>query len=399
MNFLKNIGPGTLVTAAFIGPGTVTVCTLAGNQHGFTLLWALGFAIIATIILQEMSARLGIVSGSGLGESIRAQIRNPFFKIPFFALIISAIFLGNAAYEAGNLAGAAIGIELITSVENSKIYVILVGIIVFLLLFFGSYKTLERFFIAIVLLMSIAFILTAIITKPSLTALFSGLLIPRLSTESAMTVIALTGTTIVPYNLFLHSSLVGKKWTSTIELPLAVKDLRTAILLGGLISISIVVSGAATSAIEILSSKDLAGSLEPIFGSRAKLFFGFGMFAAGITSTITAPLAAAFALQGLMGWDDNMKSTKFRSVWIFILLTGIFSAFFGFKPIDIIRFAQFANGLLLPVIAGFLLYIVNRQEIMKTYKNTIPQNTAGLIVLFVCCILGAKSLFTVIQSL
>ena len=104
-NWFKNIGPGPLVAAAFIGPGTVTVCTIAGVTHGFTLLWAMLLSIIATIVLQEMSARLGVISQKGLSEVIRTEISNPFFKILAVVLILSAIVIGNAAYEAGNISG------------------------------------------------------------------------------------------------------------------------------------------------------------------------------------------------------------------------------------------------------------------------------------------------------
>ena len=112
--FLNNIGPGALVTAAFIGPGTVTACTLAGANFGYVLLWALVFATITTIILQEMAARLGVITGMGLGENLRLTFGASIWKWPIFMVIIIALYLGNAAYEGGNLSGAALGIQAIT---------------------------------------------------------------------------------------------------------------------------------------------------------------------------------------------------------------------------------------------------------------------------------------------
>ena len=108
---IKNNGPGALIAAAFIGPGTVTACTLAGANYGYTLLWALLFATVATIILQEMSARLGLVTQQGLGETLRIMLSQSIWKWPLFGLVIVALYLGNAAYEAGNLSGAALGIN------------------------------------------------------------------------------------------------------------------------------------------------------------------------------------------------------------------------------------------------------------------------------------------------
>ena len=106
----KYFGPSTLVTAAFIGPGTLTVCTLSGASFGYTLLWVLLFATIATIILQEMTARLGLITQKGLGEAIRSQIENSLARSVAVLLIFTAIIVGNAAYEAGNISGAVLGI-------------------------------------------------------------------------------------------------------------------------------------------------------------------------------------------------------------------------------------------------------------------------------------------------
>lgn len=114
----KEVGPGVLVAAAFIGPGTVTACTLAGANFGYALLWALLFATIATIILQEMSARLGTITQQGLGEILINELQSSFFKWPLIGLLLIALYGGNAAYEAGNLAGGALGIEAIFG-ENS----------------------------------------------------------------------------------------------------------------------------------------------------------------------------------------------------------------------------------------------------------------------------------------
>jgi len=145
--WFKNIGPGTLVTAAFIGPGTVTLCTLAGVNFGFNLLWAMLLSIIATIVLQEMSARLGIISQKGLSEVIREEIKTPFLKQCIIILILSAIVIGNASYEAGNISGGILGLETIfgkLTLEIGKISVnvmsLLIGVIAFVLLYIGNYN-------------------------------------------------------------------------------------------------------------------------------------------------------------------------------------------------------------------------------------------------------------------
>ena len=180
-DIFNNIGPGPLVAAAFIGPGTVTVCTIAGVNFGFALLWAMGLSIIATVVLQEMAARLGIITQKGLSEIIRTEIYNPVLKSLTVILIISAIVIGNAAYEAGNISGGVLGLETLVGKHNLELFgfsintlCILTGLIAFSLLYVGNYKTIERALMALVLLMSLAFLITAILTKPNIANILKG---------------------------------------------------------------------------------------------------------------------------------------------------------------------------------------------------------------------------------
>lgn len=402
-NFLRNIGPGPLVAAAFIGPGTVTVCTLAGVNFGYTLLWAMVLSIVATIVLQEMAARLGIISQKGLSEVVREEIKNPVARNLAIVLVLSAIVVGNAAYEAGNISGGALGIqELIGNpqfaIGNLKIAIvpIMIGLIAFILLFIGNYKVLERSLIALVVLMSLAFLATAFITKPNLSEVLKGVFIPELTDKSVLTVIGLIGTTVVPYNLFLHASLAKTKWQHKEGLIYAKKDTIIAVILGGLVSMCIIISASAIPAQNITSASDLAKGLEPLFGVNAKYFLSLGLFAAGITSAITAPLAAAYVASGCFGWAPNLKSLRFRFVWMFILVLGIVFSSLGYKSIEIIKFAQIANGLLLPIIAGFLLWVVNKSSVLGSYKNSKLQNVLGVVILLITIFLGVKGVLSVL---
>ena len=158
-DWFKNIGPGHLVAAAFIGPGTVTVCTLAGVNFGYSLLWAMVLSIIATIVLQEMSARLGIISQKGLSEIIRTEIKNHILKGFTIVLILSAIVIGNAAYEAGNISGGVLGLQTIVGNPSLEIggfsintLSLIIGVIAFVLLYLGNYKVLEKVLVSLVIL-------------------------------------------------------------------------------------------------------------------------------------------------------------------------------------------------------------------------------------------------------
>ncbi|MDT0555014.1 Nramp family divalent metal transporter [Patiriisocius hiemis] len=401
-NIFKNIGPGTLVAAAFIGPGTVTVCTIAGVTYGFTLLWAMLVSIIATIVLQEMAMRLGLVGGKGLAETITTQIKSTSLRWLAMGLIIGAVLIGNAAYEAGNISGGVLGLETLIETTtysiiglNINYLSIIIGIIAFVLLYIGNYKIIERFLVGLVVIMSLSFLLTAIITKPNLAEIFKGLLMPKIPEKGILTIIALIGTTVVPYNLFLHASLVKEKWNGVADLKAARRDLFFSIILGGIVSIAIIITATNGEGGVVTNASDLAIGLKPLYGSFATYFLSIGLFAAGITSAITAPLAAAYVARGCFGWDTNLKSNKFRSVWGLILVLGVIFSSIGFKPITIITFAQVANGILLPVVAGFLIWIVNKKEVLGSHVNTKLQNIVGVCVVSIALLLGLRSLYLV----
>ena len=402
--FLNNIGPGPLVAAAFIGPGTVTVCTLAGVNFGIALLWVMVVSILATIVLQEMAARAGIVSQKGLSEIIRSELKNPIIRGFAIVLILSAIVIGNAAYEAGNISGGALGMQTllgnpIFEIGNLKLNImsLIIGLIAFILLYIGNYKILEKALVFLVILMSLAFLTTAIITKPNLIEIIKNIVVPKFPDGSILTIIGLIGTTVVPYNLFLHASLAKTKWKDKSDLGFARKDTVIAVVLGGIVSMCIIISASAIPSQNISDAADLAKGLEPLFGVNAKYFLSIGLFAAGITSAITAPLAAAFVASGCLGWDSNFKSKRFRAVWMFILGIGVVFYTVGFKSIEIIKFAQVANGLLLPIIAGFLLWIMNKSSVLGSYKNSKFQNIVGLVILVTTIFLGVKGILSVFK--
>ena len=391
----KNIGPGAIVTAAFIGPGTVTACTLAGANFGYTLLWALVFATVTTIVLQEMSVRLGVITGKGLGENLRLNFDATILKWPIFIVIVTALFLGNAAYEGGNLSGAALGIQAIAGNSPGvfRVAICSLFIIVAICLWFGSYQRLENMLIGLIVFMAAAFIISFFLVQPDIPSLLSGLTRPAVPEGSLLTVIALIGTTVVPYNLFLHAAAAKNRWSGPEDLPNARADTVMSIGLGGLIMIAITSTAAASifgTGLAISSAGDMATQFEPLFGTFAKFILGMGFFAAGITSTITAPLATAYAICEIFEFESKLTSRRFRTIAFSVLVAGTILALTGIKPITIIFFAQIANGLLLPFIAIFLLVAMNRQSVLGRFSNGIFANSLGAIVILITAGLGLR---------
>ena len=396
MNWIKDVGPGVLIAAAFIGPGTVTLCTIAGASYGYSLLWALLLSIIATIVLQEMALRIGLITNKGLAEVIRVSIKNKFINRLLILLILCSILIGNAAYEAGNITGASLGIIAIIGRETLNYIPLLIGFIAFIILYIGDYKVLERSLIFLVITMSVSFMITAIMTKPDLFSLLDGLFMPKINSESLLVVLGLIGTTVVPYNLFLHSSLVKEKWNDISKLKTARIESFISIIIGGIVSMAIIITAASVSNDNVKSVMDLAKGLEPLYGKFAIYFLGIGLFASGITSSITAPLAAAYVAKSCFGWSGSLKSFNFRIVWFFVLLIGVIVSLLKLNPIEVIKFAQFSNSLLLPIIAILLFWLINNKTIFKNSYSYKLQNILVIVIILITIILGAKGVISLI---
>lgn len=404
MSRLSKAGPGALVTAAFIGPGTVTACTLAGANHGYALLWALAFATLATIALQEMSARLGLVTRAGLGANLAALFGDTAWRWPLAILVGIALYLGNAAYEAGNLAGAALGIAAIAGAGGGEGGLFIAAIfalaaIAGTLLTLGSYRIIERALITLVLIMALAFAASFIMVRPDFAAIIAGLSTPRIPDGALLTTIALIGTTIVPYNLFLHASAASAKWDGQADLAAMRLDTGLSIGLGGIIAILVASSAAATlfaRGLAVENAADMARAFEPLFGPLARILMGAGLFAAGLTSAVTAPLATAYAMTEILRLEGRRREIAFRFIALSVIAVGAGLALTGIRPIDIIFAAQFANGLLLPIIAAFLLYAMNSRALLGKHANGWIANGAGLASVAIAIFLGGRVIWRLI---
>ena len=401
---IKNIGPGLIITSAFIGPGTVTLCSLSGIEFGYSLIWCVIFSIIATCYLQELSSRLGIISRKGLSDVLKEN-KNQLIKKSSYLLIVLSLFIGNTAYESGNISGTVMGLETFLGsglINNSpisiNIYPILIGIILVGIILVGSYNVFEKLLVGLVFIMSITFIITAILSKPSLSDLISGLK-PSVNKTNYLYVIGLIGTTVVPYNLFLHSYIAKKKWKTIEDYKLSIPDTIISILIGGIISISIIITAASNNHLmngsNIKNAIDLGGQLTPYLGDFSKYFISIGLFSAGITSSITAPIATSYALSGIFNYKAEWKNKNFKIVAIIIILFGIIFSSINYSPIIIIKLAQFINGLFLPLISIFLLWAINQKKIMGNYINSIGYNLLGVVIIMVSILIGLKSLITI----
>lgn len=387
---IVNILFWSVVSAAFIGPGTITTAAKSGAMFGAELLWALLFSTFACLLLQEAAARLTIVSGKNLGQAIVHQFEKSKSKIGVLVLVLGAIVLGTAAYEMGNLLGAVAGFRLIFDIPP-YVLVPLIGTVSAIILNIPSLKIISTIMGFVVVLMGIGFLITAILVKPSLPEIFRGAFVPRIpsSSQAGLLILGLIGTTIVPYNLFLGSGISNKNQS--------VKEMRfglaIAILLGGLFSMAVLVVG--TSVLAEFSFEELAATLQQKIGPAGKHLLGFGLFAAGFTSSVTAPLAAAITLKSLFGNKNPEKwqtsSLNYKMGWLLVLLVGIGFALGNVKPITAIILAQALNGFLLPFVSIFLFIVINNKEITRGQTNPFHLNILMIVVIFITLILGLNS--------
>jgi Mn2+/Fe2+ NRAMP family transporter len=373
----------SVIAAAFIGPGTVTTAASAGAGFGYALLWALAFSTFACLLLQEASARLTVVSGLDLGQAIRRQYRHGWRATAALLLVVGAVILGCAAYEAGNILGGAAGAVLGAGLSPRAV-TIASALVTAGLLWFGRTRVVARLLGALVAVMGLAFLVTACRLGASVPDVLRGMVLPSFPVGSSLLVLGLVGTTVVPYNLFLGSGLARGE---------SLRDLRfglgVSIVLGGVISMGIVVVGAAVDG--PFGFDALAAVLTLRLGSWARTMFGLGLYAAGLSSAITAPLAAAVTARSLFARDESDlwsdRSWRFRAVWAGVLAVGVAFGLAGVRPVPAIVLAQAFNGVLLPFVAVFLFLAVNDVRLMGVanlngrWTNVVMGCVVGVTIL------------------
>lgn len=374
----------SVISAAFIGPGTVTTCSLAGASYSTSLLWALTFSTLATLVLQEAAARITLASSLSLGEIMvrRHGHRGRWLN----RTLAGAVILGCAAYEAGNLLGAVAGMKLIV---DFPVWILSIGlgIVAFLLLKIRQLSVLTRLLGVLVFILGFAFIVVSFGALAHPLEALTNSLVPQIPAGSALLITGLVGTTIVPYNLFLGSGIGQGQTVSEMR-----QGLIPAILIGGLISMAIMMAG--TLIVGEFSFQNAAQVLEQRLGQWGKFLYAFGLFGAGFTSLVTAPLAASLTAKTLLATTD--KQTTY--VWQGVLFIGIAFGIAQFKPIPVILAAQVANGLLLPFVTWQLFRCLNdRNLIPEAFINNRVQNILLVLIFLVTLFLGGNSVYAALR--
>lgn len=393
MRRLGSILLWSVLAAAFIGPGTVTTAASAGNRFGYSLLWALLFSTVACAVLQEAAARLTIAGGLDLGAALRERYSGGVRRVGILLLVFGAIIVGCAAYEAGNILGGVAGAQLLGDLSQGT-WTLILGGAAAVLLWFNSPTRVAQVLALLVAAMGGAFLWAAYLLRPEVAEVLEGALRPSLPPGSTVLALGLVGTTVVPYNLFLGSGLAAGRRLGETRFGILV-----AVGLGGLISMAVLVVGSALDG--SFSFAALTAVLIERLGPWAKPMVPVGLLAAGLSSAVTAPLAAALTARGLWGGTESPDGAsgwsrvgwRYRLVWLAVLGVGVGFGVSGVQPVPVIVLAQALNGVLLPLVAIFLLLAVNDRRTMGDKAvNGVVANVMATGVVAVALVLGLNGL-------
>lgn len=370
----------SVISAAFIGPGTVTTAVTAGSLYHLDLLWTVVFATVACVLLQEVSARITIASGLSLGQAVIKKFGDKKgFWINMFIGI--SVLLGCAAYEAGNILGAVSGLNLLFE-GDGKVYTVLISLVAAYVLWSGNQKWISTLMTILVAMMGIAFFALALNIDFSVLDVVAASVNPKMPMGAELITLGLVGTTIVPYNLFLGSGM-SKGQT----IPLMRIGLTVSVFIGGLITAWILLAG--TLVHEFTSFPILASEFRDKVGLFGMWALGIGLFAAGFSSAITSPYAASIIASNVL---DAKKKNSVRMVWGIVLLTGFLFGISGVKPIPIILAVQALNGLILPLVTAYLIIIVNDEELIpKDHRHAGIYNLVLLLIFAAVLLIGLTS--------
>lgn len=377
----------SVISAAFIGPGTVTTALSAGALFQLNLLWAVVFATAACLVLQEVAARIIIVSGWDMGRAIEHHFGKAGAVMK--QLVAVPVLLGCAAYEAGNILGAVSGFALLFSVPAAWVTTA-VTLAAAAILWQGGSQRVSWVMTALVGIMGVAFFYLALRSDVSAREVARAAAVPTWPANSSWVILALVGTTIVPYNIFIGSA-VSKGQT----LPLMRIGLAISVLIGGLITAWILLAGTALRS--FVSFAELAAHFEESIGRMGVWMLGLGLFAAGFSSAITSPYAASLIARSVFHWKNVWHV---RLLWLAVLVTGFAFGISGVKPIPIILAVQALNGLVLPMLAYCLLTMVNNPAIVpRTERPGVVYNGVLLLVFAMVLLIGLSNVDKGIRGL
>ncbi len=378
--FLSVLGPGIITGSVDNDAGGITTYSVAGATYGYDILWTLVPALLVLIVIQEMNARMGIVTGKGLADLIRENAGVKVTFIIFIGLIIADI--GNTTTEFAGVAGSmqALGVSKYIAVPLS-------ALAVWLLVVKGSYKSAEKIFLVFSLFL-LSYIVSALLGKPDWSAIGKAMVHPQEKFDFAyiVMVIGIVGTTIAPWMQFYMQSAVIEKGLTLENYRYTVADVVVGAFITVIVAFFIIVACASTlhvQGVRIEEAKDAALALRPLAGNIASIIFAAGLFVASIFSATILPIATAFYVCEAFGFEAGIDKKWHEApqfYWLFtiiVIVSVVIILIPGAPLIQITIWSQVINGILLPVVLISMLVIVNRKDVMGIHVNKRLGNVIG----------------------
>lgn len=400
--FLSIVGPGIITANVDNDAGGITTYSLAGAHYGYGLLWSLIPITVLLIMVQEMVARLGVVTGKGLSDLIREE-----FGVKTTFLVLLALLLTNLGNIMAEFAGLAASLEILG--VNRYIAIPAGGFLVWFLVVKGSYRFVEKVFLAACTIY-LSYIISGFMAHPPWGGVFREMVQPRLQLDRpyVMMLIGVVGTTIAPWMQFYQQSSIVEKGIRIKDYRYVRWDVIIGCVMAVVVAFFIVVACAATlhvHRIPIRTAEDAAVALAPLAGKYASLLFALGLANASLFAASILPLSTAYVICEGMGWEAGINK-DFREapqfMWLYtglIILGGGLVLIPGAPLILIMLLSQVINGLLLPFILIFILLLINKRKLMGTFKNSPLYNKLSWAAVGILVLLSLALLWFSVQEL
>jgi Mn2+/Fe2+ NRAMP family transporter len=394
---LAVIGPGIITTNVDNDAGGITTYSVAGAHFGYSLLWMLPLAGVALVFAQEMSARLGVVTGKGLADLIREKT-----GVRWTAVIIGIMVFTNLANTVSEFAGVAASMELFG--VSKYIAVPLAAIGVWLLIVKGNYRSVERVFLAASALY-LAYVAAAILARPSWPAVLQAMRTPTFRFESGYVTIFVTiiGTTIAPWQQFYQQSAIVDKGLTVKDSGYELVDVLVGNVYAMLVVALVVITCAATlfaGGVRIETAADAAMSLRPLAGAHAATLFALGLLNASLFAAAVLPLSTAYVVCEAFGWESGV-SHKFKEAPMFF---GVHTALIALGAavillpvkslVQTMLASQTLNGIVLPIILIVMLRLVNDKKLLGKFANPKAYNVLAWAIVVALIALTAILIVT-----
>ncbi len=376
-DYIKAMGPGAIMSAAIIGPGTVTTASQQGALYGFTSLWILLVACVIAYFFQEPAMRISI----GCKESVMVGVREHLSPgVAKFLWIV--IFVGSIAFQAGNLSGASMALEYFVPGTSNLMWAVVMSLLAFIIVMLNRYKVIENVNQVLILMMVFAFVLTAFTSGPDIGDLVTEGFSFKIPGGNAVLAVSLLATTVTPNLVLGYSAFLRKKYadsqTPARDIKLAKADLGLNMFVTFLITGSIIVCSATVihpTGKEITSAADMATQLVPLLGRFAGILFSIGLWAAAISSVLYHVSIHNTLFPTAFHVDEDPKAKhNLAVVAAVVLIPVILIAFLGQSPVQLIIAAQALNGIALPMVCVICWILCNKKDLLGTYANNLRQN-------------------------